>query len=75
MQIAEREDVRREIEYALGAKRYSNRRIPVAVGDRARLPTHEIPWIARRLPWVELRNRESGDPDVESIADAIRSHA
>ena len=34
-------NVRREIEYALGAKRYSNRLIPVAVGDRARLPTHE----------------------------------
>ena len=68
-------NVRREIEYALGAKRYSNRLIPVAVGDRARLPTHEIPWIVRRLPWVELHDRESGDPDVESIADAIRSHA
>ena len=68
-------NVRREIEYALGAKRYSNRLIPVAVGDRARLPTHEIPWIVRRLPWVELHDRESGHPDVESIADAIRSHA
>ena len=68
-------NVRREIEYALGAKRYSNRLIPVAVGDRAQLPPHEIPWIVRRLPWVGLHDRESGDPDVESIADAIRSHA
>ena len=68
-------NVKREIEYALGAKRYSNRLIPVAVGDRERLPTHEIPWIVRRLPWVELRDRESGDLDVKSIADAIRSHA
>ena len=67
--------VRREIEYALGAKRYSNRLIPVAVGDRERLPTHEIPWIVRQLPWVELQDWEIGDPDVESIADAIRSHA
>ena len=67
--------VRREIEYALGAKRYSNRLIPVAVGDRERLPTHEIPWIVRQLPWVELQDREIGDPDVKSIADAIRSHA
>ena len=68
-------NVRREIEYALGAKRYSNRLIPVAVGDRARLPTHEIPWIVRQLPWVELHARESGDPNIDSIADAIRSHA
>ena len=68
-------NVRREIEYAPGAKRYSNRLIPVAVGDRARLPTHEIPWIVRRLPWVELHDREGGEPDVQSIAAAIRSYA
>ena len=67
--------VRREMEYALGAKRYSNRLIPVAVGDRDRLPSHEIPWIVRQLPWVELPGPESGDADVELIADAIRSHA
>ena len=42
--------VKREIEYALGAKSYSKRLIPVAVGDRERLPRHKIPWILRRLP-------------------------
>ena len=68
-------NVRREIEYALGAKRYSNRLIPVAVGDRERLPTHKVPWIVRKLPWVELQDRGSDNPDVDSIADAIRSHA
>ena len=68
-------NVRREIEYALGAKRYSNRLIPVAVGDRERLPAHKVPWIVRKLPWVELQDRESGDPNVDSIADAIRGHA
>ena len=68
-------NVRREIEYALGAKRYSNRLIPVAVGDRERLPAHKVPWIVRKLPWVELQDRESDNPDVDSIADAIRSHA
>ena len=67
--------VRREMEYALGAKRYSNRLIPVAVGGRERLPAHEIPWIVRQLPWVELPEQESDDADVELIADAIRSHA
>jgi hypothetical protein len=66
--------VRREMEYALGAKRYSNRLIPVAIGDRARIPSHDVPWIVRQLPWVELEDREQGPARVERIADAIRSH-
>ena len=67
--------VRREMEYALGAKRYSNRLIPVAVGDRESIPAHDIPWIIRRLPWVELEDREQVPAGVERIVDAIRSHA
>ena len=68
-------DVRRNIEYALGAKNYSNRLIPVVVGDPERIPAEEIPWIVRRMPWVGLEDRESGDPEVQPIADAIRSHS
>ena len=34
--------VKREMAYALGEKRFSNRLIPVFVGDRAGLPTHDI---------------------------------
>ena len=67
--------VRREMEYALGAKRYSNRLIPVAIGDRERIPAHDVPWIVRRLPWVELEDRGQVPAGVERIADAIRSHA
>ena len=67
--------VRREMEYALGAKRYSNRLIPVAVGDRESIPARDIPWIIRRLPWVELEDRRQVPAGVERIADAIRSHA
>ena len=67
--------VKREMEYALGAKRYSNRLIPVAVGDRESIPAHDIPWIIRRLPWVELEDRGQVPAGVERIADAIRSHA
>ena len=66
--------VRCEMEYALGAERYSNRLIPVAIGDRARIPSHDVPWIVRQLPWVELEDREQGPARVERIADAIRSH-
>lgn len=64
--------VKREMEYALGAKSYSNRLIPVVIGDRKRLPADQIPWIGRRLPWVEL---ESAYTEVQPIADAIRGHA
>ena len=66
--------VRREMVYALGAKRYSNRLIPVAIGDRERIPAHDVPWIVRQLPWVELEDRGQGPAGVERIADAIRSH-
>lgn len=65
--------VRREMEYALGSKNYDNRLIPVAVGGRERLPTREIPWIVRRLPWVELATPEDGEVEVEPIANAIRN--
>ena len=65
----------REIEYALGAKSYSHRLIPVVVGDRSQIPEHEIPWIVRRLPWLHLNDAGDGDAEVEQIASAIRSHA
>ena len=68
-------DVRRNIEYALGARNYSNRLIPVVVGDPEQLSAKEIPWIVRRMPWVGLRGHESGDPEVQPIADAIRGHS
>ena len=64
--------VKREMEYALGAKNYSNRLIPVVVGSRSRLPTREIPWIVRRMPWFELDDSETDNPQVGPIAEAIR---
>ncbi len=57
------------------AKGYSNRLIPVVVGDRDRLPNGGIPWIVRRMPWIELREGQGGLPEVKPIADAIRSAA
>ncbi len=67
--------VMREIEYALGAKNYSHRLIPVVVGDRSRIPEHEIPWIVRHLPWLRLNDAGGGDAEVERIATAIRGRA
>ena len=67
--------VKRDMEYALGAKNYSNRLIPVVVGDRNRLPAGEIPWIVRRMRWFELDDAETENLKVEPIAQAILGHA
>ena len=66
-------EVKRNIEYAIGSKNYSNRLIPVVVGDPKRFPTTVIPWIVRRMPHFELADTEP--PKVEQIAEAILSHA
>ena len=68
-------DVKRNIEYALGAKNYSNRLIPVVVGDLEHFPAAQMPWIVRRMPWFELHDTETEPPKVEPIAEAILSHA
>ena len=68
-------EIKRNIEYALGAKNYSNRLIPVVVGGRERFPAAEMPWIVRRMPWFELDDTETEPPKVEPIAEAILSHA
>ena len=74
-QAVQSKHVMREMEYALGSKRYSHRLIPVVVGDRSQIPEHEIPWIVRRLPWLHLNHAGGGDAEVERIASAIRNHA
>ena len=67
--------VKRDVEYALGAKNFSNRLIPVVVGDRDQFPTNEMPWIVRRMPWFSLEDPEAEQPDVEPIAKAILAQA
>ena len=67
--------VKREIEYALGAKNYSNRLIPVVVGDPDQFRAGDIPWILRQMPWVGLEDGEANLPKVEPIAEAILSRA
>ena len=63
--------VKREIEYALGARNYSNRLVPVVVGDRKRVSTENIPWIVRGMRWVYLDDHGRGVSEVRPIADAI----
>ena len=63
--------VMREIEYALGAKNYSNRLVPVVVGNPERVSIKSVPWIVRRMRWVRLDDDGCGVPEVRPIADAV----
>ena len=63
--------VMHEIEYALGAKNYSNRLVPVLVGDPERVSTESVPWVVRGMRWVYLDDHGRGVPEVRPIADAI----
>jgi len=56
--------VRKEIEFALGARQYRGRLIPVMVK-----PTADIPWILKRLPIVRLGKHITGA--VREIAEYI----
>ena len=67
--------VKREIAYALGAKNYSSRLIPVVVGGPDQFPASAIPWIVRRLPWFGLEDPDADEPHVEPITEAILSYA
>jgi hypothetical protein len=67
-QAAESDAVQREIEYAIGAKLYARRLIPVIVR-----PTSKLPWILERLQAVRLND----DPAraTREIVKLLRLHA
>ena len=67
--------VKRDIEYALGAKNYSNRLTPVVVGDPDLFRSPDVPSILRHMPCAELEDGEASLPNVEPKADAILSRA
>ena len=67
--------VAREIGYALGARNYSNRLVPVAVGDAVRDAAKSAPWILRRMRWARLDDHGRGVPVAASIAEALRDPA
>lgn len=60
--------VRREIDYALGEQRYSNRLIPVLPKE---LDEEEIPWILRHLGMVQLGEDVKEEEGIHQIAQAL----
>ena len=63
--------VRREIEYALGEKRYSKRLIPVLVGDPADFSQEDIPWILWRFQMIKLAEYDKEEEGLRQIAQAL----
>ena len=63
--------VRREIEYALGEKRYSKRLIPVLVGDPADFSQEDIPWILWRFQMIKLAEYDKEEEGIRQIAQAL----
>lgn len=64
------ERVRREIEFALGAKEYSGRLLPVFVGPRERIPRDRLPWILLRLEGIELTD-QAEEKGLQQIVHAL----
>jgi hypothetical protein len=62
--------VRHEIEFALGAKEYSGRLVPVFVGPRDKIPEDRLPWILRRLKGIELTN-QAEEESLREIAEVL----
>jgi hypothetical protein len=62
--------VRHEIEFALGAKEYSGRLVPVFVGPRDKIPEDRLPWILRRLKGIELTDRAE-EESLREIAEVL----
>lgn len=60
--------VRREIDYALGEQRYSNRLIPVLPKE---LNEEEVPWILRHLRMVQLGEDVKEEEGIHQIAQAL----
>ncbi len=63
--------VRRDIEYALGSKRYRQRLIPVLVDPDQAIAETDIPWILKRLNIINLTKHETEEDGIRRIADTL----
>ncbi len=63
--------VQRDVEYALGAKEYSERLIPVLIDPDKTVGENEIPWILKRLNIINLTEYETEEDGIRKIADTL----
>jgi TIR domain len=71
----ESDTVQRNISYALGDESFSNRLIPVIIGDSNDLPKDRMPWILKRLKTVTVSNNDEESEQFKKVAEAIKAAA
>ena len=66
-QAAKSPNIRREIEFTLSGSKFKGRLLPVIFSTA----THAVPWILKRLNYMELSPKVSSNPEraAESIVD------
>jgi hypothetical protein len=69
------EFVRRDIDYALGEKRFKSRLIPVLVGDSEDFPSDRIPWILKRLKTITLPKDSKNEEQFKQIVQVLKDAA
>lgn len=69
------EFIRREIDYALGEKRFKRRLIPVFVGDSEDFPSERIPWILKRLKTITLPRDSKNEEQFKEIVQVLKDAA
>jgi hypothetical protein len=62
--------VQRDIDYALSEKRFRDRLVTVLAGPPEKLPEDKIPWILRRLKFVNLTDNGRKE-NFDQIAQAL----
>jgi len=66
--------VQHDIDYALSERRFRNRLVTVLAGPSEKLPEDKIPWILRRLKFINLADNGKKE-DIEQIAQALLAAA
>ena len=71
----ESDAVQSSISYALGEKAFSNRLIPVLVGDSRDFPSNKMPWIFKRLNMITLPKDSKNDDQFKQIVQVLKDAA
>lgn len=71
----ESEAVQANISYALGERAFSNRLIPVLVGDTEDFSVDRMPWIFKRLTTIRLPKDARDQEQFEPIVRLLRTAA
>ena len=71
----ESDTVQRNISFALGDESFSNRLIPVIIGDSHDLPEDRMPWILKRLKTITVSRKDEETEQFKKVAEAIKAAA